>query len=157
MVAKESITGNGKVYVANFRDNTVSVIDSLNNTKIGNDIKVGRGPDAIGFYTDTAYVANSIDNTAYVIDGVADKVVAGVTFTVKPYNAGHIECDKDRLIAPVAQQFYLWSGSECMAKPNQGFDFVSWQENLGGNSIRVIQFASPPPIRAYFRFFTSGS
>ena len=35
---------------------------------------------------------------------------------------------------PIAFQFYIGSGSACIAKPNQGFEFVSWQENLGGNS-----------------------
>jgi hypothetical protein len=69
-------------------------------------------------------------------------VAAAVTFSINPFNAGHIECGKDRVIAPAVQQFYIWSGSECTAKPNQGFDFVSWQENLGGNSREVIQFAS---------------
>ena len=44
------------------------------------------------------------------------------------------------------QRFYTWSGTECTAKPNQGFDFVSWQENLGGNSSRVIQFVTPAPF-----------
>ena len=38
------------------------------------------------------------------------------------------------------------SGSECTAKPNQGFEFVSWQENLGGNSTQLIKFSSPPSI-----------
>src|SRR5437870_5323292 len=38
----------GKVYVANSSDNTVSVIDPLSNTKIGDDIKVGNRPAAIG-------------------------------------------------------------------------------------------------------------
>ena len=31
------------IYVANYLDNTVSVIDGENNTKIGNDIEVGEG------------------------------------------------------------------------------------------------------------------
>ena len=69
-----------------------------------------------------------------------------VMFSTEPFNAGHIECDKDKLIARVAQQFYIWSGSECTAKPNQGFEFVSWQENLGGNSTQLIKFSSPPSI-----------
>ena len=38
----------------------------------------------------------------------ANKVVAQVTFNTEPFNAGHIECDKDKLIAPTAQQFYLY-------------------------------------------------
>jgi len=140
----------GKVYVANRLDNTVSVISALNNTKIGNDIKVGRGPGAIGVnfnvLSPTLYVANLDDNTVSLIDEDANKVVAAVTFSVNPINAGHIECGKGRLIAPVEQQFYLWSGSECTAKSNQGFDFVSWQKNLGGNSSQIIQFAPSPSL-----------
>jgi YVTN family beta-propeller protein len=136
-----------KIYVANSGDDTVSVIDGTTNTKIG-DIKVGSGPSDIGVMlrTNTIYVANSIDDTVSVIDGVANKVIAGVTFNIEPFNAGHIECDKDKLIAPIEQQFYLWPGSECIAKPNQGFEFVSWQENLGGNSTQLIKFSPPPSI-----------
>jgi hypothetical protein len=66
-------------------------------------------------------------------------------FNVEPFNAGRIECDKDKkLKPPIAQQFYIWSGSECTAKPSQGFEFVSWQENLAGNSTQLIQFSSSP-------------
>jgi YVTN family beta-propeller protein len=135
------------IYVANYLYNTISVIDGKNNTKIGDDIKVGRAPSAIDvdFGTYTIYVANH-DNTLSVIDGQTNKLVAKVTFNNEPFNAGHIECDKDKLIAPVAQQFYVWSGSECKAKPNQGFEFVSWQENLDGNSTQLIKFSSPSSI-----------
>ena len=51
-------------------NNTVSVINSINNTKIGNDIKVGNGPFAIGVAPDKGkvYVANSGNNTVSVID-----------------------------------------------------------------------------------------
>ena len=41
------------MYVANYLDNTVSVIDGENNTKIGNDIKVGKGPTGISVNSDT--------------------------------------------------------------------------------------------------------
>ena len=133
----------GKVYVANSDDNTVSVINETNNAKIA-DIKVGKGPKAIGVdaFTNTIYVVNSDDNTVSVIDEKANKVVAGVTFNVKPFNAGRIECDKNNSSAPVDQQFYLWSGSECVAKPNHGFEFVSWQENLKGNSTQLLKVAT---------------
>jgi hypothetical protein len=67
-------------------------------------------------------------------------------FNIEPFNAGHIECDKDKLIAPIEQQFYVYSGSECTAKPNPGFEFVSWQENLGGNSNQLIKFSTLPTI-----------
>jgi YVTN family beta-propeller protein len=177
------------IYVANLDDNTVSVIDGENNTKIGNDIPVGNGPTGIGvnpstktiyvsneddsvsiingtnntkineipvgnapedigvnWDTNTIYVANNWDNSVSVIDGKANKVIAKVTFNTEPFNGGRIECDKDKLTAPVAQQFYLYSGSQCTAKPNQGFEFVSWQENLGGNSTHLLKFSSPPNI-----------
>ena len=59
------------MYVANYLDNTVSVIDGENNTKIGNDIPVGEGPTGIGVNSNTnmMYVANYLDNTVSVIDG----------------------------------------------------------------------------------------
>ena len=88
--------------------------------------------------------SSNYDNTISVIDEKADKVVAGAIFNVKPINAGRIECNKNNSSIPVDQQFYLWSGSECVAKPNHGFEFVSWQENLKGNSTRLIKVVSPP-------------
>src|SRR5215831_10569587 len=50
-----------KIYVANLDDDTVSVIDGNNNTKIGKDIPVGKKPLAIGVnrFTNTIYVANT--------------------------------------------------------------------------------------------------
>jgi hypothetical protein len=76
--------------------------------------------------------------------------VAKVMFNIEPFNAGHIECNKDKNlkppIAPTAKQFYIWSGSKCTAKPNQGFEFVSWQENLGRNSTQFIKSSPPSSI-----------
>jgi YVTN family beta-propeller protein len=133
------------IYVANSGSNTVSVIDVKNNTNIGN-IPVGASPRAISFnpLTNTIYVANSLDGTVSVIDSDANKVVAKVMFNTKPFDAGHIECDK--LIAPVEKSFYIYSGSECTAKPYPGFGFISWQENLGGNATQVIKLLPPPSI-----------
>src|SRR6476661_1159837 len=135
------------IYVAN-DDDTVSVIDGNSKTKIGNDIPVGKGPGDIGVNSDTntIYVANNWDNSVSVIDGKANKVVAKVTFSTEPFNGGRIECDKDKLTAQLGQQFYIYSGSQCTAKPNQGFEFVSWQENLGGNSTQLLKFSSPSSI-----------
>ena len=60
-----------KIYVANSGDNTISVIDESNDTKIGNDIPVGKDP--LGIFVDSLsgkiYVTNSGDNTISVIDG----------------------------------------------------------------------------------------
>ena len=133
-----------KVYVVNQANNSVSVIDSTNNSKIY-DIPVGESPSAIAYHsnTNTIYVTNSGDNTLSVIDGKTNKIVTKIMFNIEPYNAGHIECDKDKLIAPTEQQFYVYSGTQCTAKPNQGFEFVNWQENLVGNSTQLLQFSPP--------------
>jgi len=135
------------IYVTH-NDDTISVIDGKNNTQIGSRIPVGKGPNVIGvnWDTNTIYVANNWDNSVTVIDGKANKVIAQVTFNTEPFNGGRIECDKDKLTAPLARQFYVYSGTLCTAKPNQGFEFVSWQENLGGNSTQLLKFSSPPNI-----------
>ncbi len=124
------------------------MIDTNTNTKIGDDIPVGDGPSAIGVngLKNTVYVANNDDDTVSVIDGLANKVVARVIFNTEPFNAGLIECDKDNLLAPIEKYFYVFSGTECTAKPNQGFEFVSWHENLNGNSTQLIQFSSSPSL-----------
>ena len=135
------------IYVAH-DDDSISVIDGINNTQIGSRILVGKGPNAIGvnWDTNTIYVANNWDNAINVIDGKANKVLAQVTFNTEPFNGGRIECDKDKLTAPLGQQFYVYSGTLCTAKPNQGFEFVSWQENLGGNSTQLLKFSSTSNI-----------
>ena len=58
-----------KVYVANFGDNTVSVIDPKTN-RVVDTIKVGTLPDSVAVDPNTskAYVANSNDNTTSIID-----------------------------------------------------------------------------------------
>jgi len=122
-------------------------------TLIG-DIPVGSYPSAIDADADTntIYVANRDNNTVSVIDAISSKVVARVMFNIEPFNSGHIECDK--LIAPMAQKFYLYSGSECTAKPNRGFEFVSWQENLGGNSTQLIKhLPTPSTLDSILDFF----
>jgi len=101
-----------------------------------------RHPSAIGVdgLTNTIYVANAYDNSVSVIDAKANKAVAEVVFNIKPLNAGYIECDK--LIAPIAQQIYIWSSSKCTAKPSQGFEFDSWHENLSGNLTQSVSSSS---------------
>lgn len=114
-------------------------LDSVTNAKID----VGGRPTAIAVDEDanTVYVANSGSNTVSVIDGISNKVVAGITFEIFPFNSGYIECDG--LISPISQYFYVWSGAECIAKPNKGFEFVSWEENLKDDSSQVITVSQP--------------
>jgi YVTN family beta-propeller protein len=111
-------------------------------------IPVGIRPSAIGVneLTNTIYVANAGEGTVSVIDGLTNKVVTGVTLNVVPFNSGSIECDTVKSPSPLLQQFYLYSGANCTAKPNQGFEFVSWQENLKGNSTQLLQVAPASSI-----------
>ena len=124
------------LYVANSGSDTVSVISTENNTKI-TDIPVGEIPTDIEFNSDTntLYVANSGSNGISVIDGETNKVVAGVKFNIYPPNSGNIKCND--LNFPLNQ--FLYVSSECKAKPNKGFEFISWIENLENNSNRTIQ------------------
>jgi YVTN family beta-propeller protein len=119
-------------------DNTVSVINGSTNTKI-KDISVGKRPHDIGIneITNTIYVTNRDDGTVSVIDGKSNNVVTKVIFNVEPFNSGHIQCDDVESPSPLLQQFYLYSGTKCTAKPSQGFEFVNWQQNLKGNSTQL--------------------
>jgi YVTN family beta-propeller protein len=128
------------IYVANYNYGSVSVIASKNNTKI-TDIPVGKNPLSIvsNPATNTIYVSNSGSGSVSVIDGKSDKVVAGVTFQVDPLYSGYVECDG--LSSPVFEYLYIYSGTYCIAKPNQGFEFSSWEENFNGNSTQLIQIA----------------
>jgi hypothetical protein len=74
-------------------------------------------------------------------------------FNIEPFNSGHVECGEDKLIAPIAQPFYIYPGLECTAKPYQSFKFLSWQENLGGNSSQMISIVPPPSIVDYILDF----
>ena len=130
------------VYVANSGSDSISVIDGITNKFIKN-IPVGDNPTAIGIneFTGTVYVANSDSNSISVIDIITNKVVAGIKLQLYPFNSGFIECNG--LIPPTSQHFYVYSGSTCIAKPNKGFEFLSWEENLQNNSTQIINFSQP--------------
>jgi YVTN family beta-propeller protein len=133
------------VYILNRNSDTVSVISGENNTKIGEDIPVGDNPRAISANskTDTLYVANRDSGSISVIDGIANKVVAGITFQVNPFNSGYVLCEGLTTPSPIRQYVYVDSGTECTAKPSSGFEFVSWEENLSGNSTQLIKLSRP--------------
>jgi uncharacterized membrane protein len=42
------------------------------------------------------------------------------------------------LDTPINRYFYVSSGTECIAKPNKGFEFSSWTQNLAQNSTITI-------------------
>ena len=134
------------IYVANSGSDTVSVIDPATNIVIEN-LTVGDDPSFVGVYgweyimeddtfEGTVYVANFESDTVSVIDHSTNEVVAGVTLGINPFSGGQIICDG--LDAPINRYFYVSSGTECVAKPNNGYEFASWVETFDGNSSRTI-------------------
>ena len=142
------------VYVANSDSNTVSVINPANNTVIKN-IKVGANPGSIYGFGGAVYVANSDSNTVSVINPVTNEVVAGVTFDISPFVGGQIICNG--LDAPINRYFYVSSETECVAKPNNGYEFASWVETFAGNSTRTINASTPTdsPLAALLDAFSN--
>jgi YVTN family beta-propeller protein len=150
-----SIYGFGDaVYVANGESNTVSVINPANNTVIKN-ITVGDNPGSIYGFGDAVYVANGESNTVSVINPVTNEVVAGVTFDINPFVGGQIICNG--LDAPINRYFYVSSDTECIAKPNNGYEFASWVETFAGNSTRTINASTPTdsPLAALLDAFSN--
>jgi YVTN family beta-propeller protein len=145
------------VYVANYESDSVSVISTENNTKIGEDIPVGNGPVDIAFdgITNTVYVVNADSNGISVIDPTSNRVVAGITFDVNPFRSGYILCDGLTTPSPIQQYMYVYSGVECTARPNEGFEFVSWEENnLKDNSTQLITVSpSASPLNSIANIF----
>jgi YVTN family beta-propeller protein len=149
----EALAG-GDVYVANSGSDSVSVINPTNNTVIKN-IKVGASPGSIYGFGDTVYVANSGSDSVSVINPVTNEVVAGVTFNINPFVGGQIICNG--LDAPINRYFYVSSGTECIAKPNTGYEFASWVETFDGNSTRTINASTPTdsPLAALLDAFSN--
>lgn len=75
-------TGQPLAYVTSFASNSISVIDTGNNTVVGT-IPVGNGPEGIAVAPDGkhVYVAISTDNDLSVIDTTTDKVVKRIAVT----------------------------------------------------------------------------
>jgi YVTN family beta-propeller protein len=132
------------VYVVNSGSDSVSVISGENNTKI-KDIPVGDNPTAVGVsrVTGTLYVVNHNSDTISVIDTKTNKVVAGIIFKINSFNSGYILCDGLSTPSPTEQYFFVYSGAQCIAKPNSGFEFSSWEQNLEGNSTQPISVSRP--------------
>jgi YVTN family beta-propeller protein len=68
-------------YIANFFDNTVSVIDTATNTMTGSPISVGHRPFGVAVSPDGSkvYVTNEDDYTVSVIDTVTNLVIATIS------------------------------------------------------------------------------
>ena len=65
--------------------------------------------------------------------------MARITFQVSPFNSGSILCNDLTNPSPLGMHVYVYSGADCTAKSNPGFEFVSWEENLEGNATQLIR------------------
>ena len=74
------------IYVVNYADETVSVIDARTHQPVST-VPVGHHPQAIAVddTTDLIYVANTLDNDLTVIDGASNKVAATLKAGTNPY------------------------------------------------------------------------
>ena len=136
----------GDIFITNFYDGSISVLDGDNYTNIAN-ISVGRSPSAIvadsPFYgdADSIYVANFGSDSVSVINAYTYKLRVGVSLEAEPSHAGQIECGGTDV--PTNQYFYIDFPSSCTARANEGFQFTSWIEDLGNNSTRTINSTTP--------------
>jgi YVTN family beta-propeller protein len=150
-------------YVANSGNNTLSVIDPSTKTVVKN-ITVGQGPSFIHTFGDAIYVANSVSDSVSLVDSLTNEEVAGMKFDIKPIAAGQIICDG--LDTPINRFLFVSSGAKCIAKPNTGFEFSSWTQNLPRNtnitingpvpfdSPLVVAFDSPLVVTAFREIFS---
>ncbi|HEX5978529.1 MAG TPA: YncE family protein, partial [Nitrososphaeraceae archaeon] len=127
-------------YVTSQFSNSVSAINLTAGAGLAN-VTVDVNPQAVSINPETnkVYVANRDSSTVSVIDGHTNKAIAGATFKVNPSNSGYIQCAHSTSPSPTEQYIYVWSDHACIATPNKGYEFVSWEQNLQGNSTQVIQ------------------
>ena len=165
-------------YVANLGSDSVSVINATANEPVINQttkqpltIPVGDEPIdiAVNELTNTAYVANLGSEGISVIDAETNELMTGVTFHVEPFNSGYIVCDDGTTnddantndtndltsppLAPVEQYFYVSSGTQCTAKSYEGYEFLSWEQNLEDDSTQLIKVSAPAsPLDSFLQF-----
>jgi YVTN family beta-propeller protein len=139
-----------KIYVADKQSNHIRVINGSNYNVIAN-ITVGKDPSniAINQRTDKVYIANEGSDSVSIIDPNQDKLIGGFTFNIHPPNSGFIQCNNFNSSLPLSQHFYMTSEMNCVAKPNKGFDFVSWEENLSKNGTLLKKNPALTPITVF--------
>jgi hypothetical protein len=104
-------------------------MDTSTNKKI-TDIAVGGSPLAISFnpVTKILYVTNLYYNAISEI--LDNKILAGVSFNVKPLNAGNIVCDQKSISNSDYERYPVGLYLHCKATTNSGFLFSSWTNDF---------------------------
>ena len=156
------------VYVTNFYDNTVSVIDGSNNT-VTSTVSVGGYPGgvAVNPSTNTVYVTNSDDNTVSVIDGSNNTVTATVSVGSTPYgvavnpstNTVYVANNNDNTVSVIdgstnAVTATVTVGNSPSAVAVNPSTNTVYAANKGSNSVSVI---TPVPFAPTVTSATGGS
>lgn len=145
------------LYVPNFGDGTVSVVDTFSNTVSGAPVTVGTAPTTVAVRGDEsiAYVANDGSNTVSVINTATNAVVATVAVGLRPgalavsanganvyvsnFDSGTVSVINTATNTVVATVNVGGSPYGVALSPNGTFAYVA---NNGNNSVSVINTAT---------------
>jgi DNA-binding beta-propeller fold protein YncE len=85
------------------------------------------------------YLTSEDSDSLFAIHGPKHKVAVGITFNIFPLNSGRIVCGDEKTEYPVNQYLYEEPGIICIAKANNGYEFINWNENIGSNTTRPLK------------------
>lgn len=104
----------------------INISEPLSNVEVNED-------------TNIIYLTSEDSDSLFAIHGPKNKVAAGITFNVSPLNSGKILCGDDKTEYPLNQYLYEVPGITCIAKANNGYEFVDWNENIDSNATRPLK------------------
>ena len=90
-------------------------------------------------HSNIIYLTSEDSDSLFAIHGPKHKVAVGIIFNVFPFNSGRILCGDDKTEYPLNQYLYEEPGITCIAKANNGFEFVGWSENIDSNTTRPLK------------------
>jgi DNA-binding beta-propeller fold protein YncE len=108
------------------RLSTINISEPLSNIEVNENSNI-------------IYLTSEDSDSLFAIHGPKHKVAVGVTFNIFPLNSGRIICGDEKTEYPINQYFYEEPGIICIAKPNSGFEFVNWNENIDSNTTRPLK------------------
>jgi len=126
-VAASVDPSSGKVYVANYDDDKISVINGTSDN-LTKSVRVDIRPSSVAVnpVTNLVYVPNDLSNVVHVINGVTDKPTVGINFKITPPNSGNVICNGQPIFKDVFIRYDFGSVLHCNAESNTRFVFTSW-------------------------------
>ena len=130
------------LYVLSPLSNIVYVIYGHTN-QIISKVDVGEFPTdvAVDPATNLIYVTNRDSDTISVIDGKSNRMVSSVGFKINPENSGVMYCNGQK-ISTNHHNFTIGTSIECVAKPNPGYAFSSWSDDVSSNPSNPLKFTT---------------